>query len=42
MGRRRGGDREPNSVGGKGRGRDRKPNFVACSAGIVTGWVVVA
>ena len=24
------------------RGRDRKPNFVACSARLVDGWVVVA
>ena len=25
----------------RGRGRDRKPDFVACSAWIVSGWVVV-
>ena len=27
--------------GGKGRGTDRKPNFVACSARIVSGWMLV-
>ena len=41
-GRRRGRDRKPNSVREKGRGRNRKPDFVACSAQIVSGWVVVA
>ena len=41
-GGRRGRDRKPNSVGGKGRGWDRKLDFVACSARIVSGWVVVA
>ena len=41
-GGRRGRDRKPNSVERKGRGRDRKPDFVACSAQIVNGWVVVA
>ena len=35
-GGKRGRDRKPNSVGGKGRGRDRKPDFVACSARIVS------
>ena len=29
------------AVGWAGRGRDRKPNFVACSARIVCGWLVV-
>ena len=42
MGGRKARDRKPNYVGGKARGRDRKPNFVACSARIVSGWVVVA
>ena len=41
-GGRRGRDRKPNSVREKGRGRNRKPDFVACSAQIVSGWVVVA
>ena len=41
MGGRKARDRKPNYVGGKARGRDRKPNFVACSARIVSGWVVV-
>ena len=41
-GGRRGRDRKPNSVGGKGRGRNRKPDFVAFSAQIVSGWLVVA
>ena len=41
-GGRRGRDRKPNSVGGKGRGRARKPDFVACSARIVSRWVVLA
>ena len=41
-GGRRGRDRKPNSVGGKGRGRARMPVFVACSAQIVSRWVVVA
>ena len=41
-GGRRGRDRKPNSVGGKGRGRARKPDFVACSARIVSRWVVMA
>ena len=27
--------------GGKGRGTGRKPNFVACSARIVSGWMLV-
>ena len=27
--------------GRRGKGKDRKPNFVACSAGIVSGWIVV-
>ena len=39
---RRGRDRKPNYVGGKGRGRNRKPNFVTCSTPIVSGWAVVA
>ena len=41
-GGRRGRDRKPNSVGGKGRGGARKPDFVACSARIVSRWVVLA
>ena len=40
----RGRGRKPNFVGEGGGGEvgDRKPNFVACSASIVSGWVVVA
>ena len=36
-------DRKPEFVkGGVGGGRDRKPNYVACNAGLVGGWMVVA
>ena len=39
-----GGEAETKSLimwGGRGKDRDRKLNFVACSAQIVSGWVVV-
>ena len=42
VGGRRETDRNANNVWRRGRGRDRKPDFVACSARIVSGWVVVA
>ena len=38
---KRGRDKKPKYAGGRGRDWDRKPNFVACSAWIVRGWVVV-
>ena len=48
MGTEVGGGREETNAGslillegGRG-GRDRKPNYVACSARLVGGWVVVA
>ena len=41
-GREEGKDKKANYEGVRGRYRDRKLKFVACSARIVSGWVVVA